>query len=134
MSKELPLIILNPKSGQGISEQKWASRASLIRTQLGPFECEFTRATGDGIRLAGEAASAGRKLIIACGGDGTISEVANGILASGADAELGLLPGGTGGGFRRTLGVPAPLGQAASRLKNGSPPPNDRRTTAIVVS
>ena len=57
--------------------------------------------------------------IIACGGDGTISEVANGILESGADAELGLLPSGTGGDFRRTLRMPARTEDAARVLRTG---------------
>ena len=58
-------------------------------------------------------------MIIACGGDGTISEVANGILLSGSDAELGILPNGTGGDFRRTLGIPARPRDAARILQEG---------------
>jgi len=59
------------------------------------------------------------KLIVACGGDGTISEVANGILSSGKGAELGILPSGTGGDFRRTLGIPSRARDAAMILKEG---------------
>jgi len=58
-------------------------------------------------------------LIIACGGDGTISEVANGILSSGKDAELGVLPSGTGGDFRRTLEIPSRTRDAARILRIG---------------
>ncbi len=61
----------------------------------------------------------GQRLIIACGGDGTISEVANGILESGEDAELGILPSGTGGDFRRTLGIPTRSSDAALALRRG---------------
>ncbi len=57
--------------------------------------------------------------IIACGGDGTINEVANGILESSRDAGLGVLPSGTGGDFRRTLGLPANTREAAHRLRTG---------------
>jgi YegS/Rv2252/BmrU family lipid kinase len=118
-SLDLPLIIVNPKSGRGITEQKWASLANVIRTDFGPFACEFTRARGDASRIAEEEAKRGRRLIIAVGGDGTISEVANGILRSGSEAELGILPGGTGGDFRRTLGVSPKLHEAAIALRNG---------------
>jgi YegS/Rv2252/BmrU family lipid kinase len=69
--------------------------------------------------LASDAARHGARLIIACGGDGTISEVANGILDSGEDAELGLLPSGTGGDFRRTLGIPSRPRDAAQILRKG---------------
>jgi diacylglycerol kinase (ATP) len=67
------------------------------------------------------AAQAARKtnLIIACGGDGTISEVANGILTAGKDVELGILPSGTGGDFRRTIGIPARSREAARILRTG---------------
>ena len=62
----------------------------------------------------------GRQFIIACGGDGTINEVANGILESGTDAELGVLPSGTGGDFRRSLNIPHGTREAARALKTGS--------------
>ncbi|MDQ2746484.1 MAG: diacylglycerol kinase family lipid kinase, partial [Acidobacteriota bacterium] len=62
----------------------------------------------------------GRKLIIACGGDGTINEAANGILESGKDCELGILPSGTGGDFRRTLGMPNDSREAAKCLRDGA--------------
>lgn len=120
MSAHLPLIIVNPKSAGGSTESRWASIASDLATHLGRFSVEFTRAAGDGIRLADEGARSGRKFIIACGGDGTINEVANGILNSGEkDCELGVLPSGTGGDFRRTLGMPATAIEAARGLKNG---------------
>lgn len=79
----------------------------------------FTKHRGDGAALAAEAARKGEKLIIACGGDGTVSEVANGILTSGKDAELGIMPNGTGGDFRRTLEIPSRSRDAARILRTG---------------
>lgn len=115
----LPLIIVNPKSAAGSTKAKWAEIASDVRTHFGPFSVAFTKKQGDGIELAQRAAANGRKLIIACGGDGTINEVANGILNSGADAELGILPSGTGGDFRRTIGMPTAIREAAKALRSG---------------
>jgi YegS/Rv2252/BmrU family lipid kinase len=115
---DVPLIIVNPKSGRGMTERKWASLASSIRTHLGPFDCKFTKAPRDAVNIAEAASKDGRKLIIAMGGDGTVSEVANGILKSGSPAALGLLPGGTGGDFRRTLKIPDDIVKAAQQLKN----------------
>jgi YegS/Rv2252/BmrU family lipid kinase len=71
------------------------------------------------MRLAEQAAKSGREFIIACGGDGTINEVANGILQSGGTSELGVLPSGTGGDFRRTLGMPHTNRDAAAALRDG---------------
>ena len=112
-------MIVNPKSAGGSTESRWAKAASDFRAQFGAFNVEFTRQAGDAINLAQVAASAGRRLIIACGGDGTINEVANGILDSGAAVELGILPSGTGGDFRRTLKIPNGAREAARALRDG---------------
>lgn len=115
----LPLIIVNPKSASGSTRDNWSSMASDIRTHFGPFQVAFTKGTGDGVDLAKRSAIEGRKFIIACGGDGTINEIANGIIESGEDCELGIIPSGTGGDFRRTLGIPTELREAARALKEG---------------
>jgi len=115
----LPLIIVNPASADGATEKNWPKIASDLRTHFGPFSVAFTEAIGDGRRLAAEAAQQGIKLIVACGGDGTISEVANGIIESKKEAELGILPSGTGGDFRRTLAIPANTREAARTLRDG---------------
>ncbi|MEP6704870.1 MAG: diacylglycerol kinase family protein, partial [Acidobacteriota bacterium] len=115
----LPLVIANPKSAAGSTRDKWSAIASDLRTHFGSFNVAFTKGPGDGIELALRAAEAGRTFIIACGGDGTINEIANGILRSGKDVELGLLPSGTGGDFRRTIGMPLEVREAARSLKDG---------------
>lgn len=115
----LPLVIVNPASANRRTLDSWPAIASDLRTHFGPFNCAFTGRQGDGRRLAACAAQEGRRLIIACGGDGTISEVANGIMESGAEAELGLLPSGTGGDFRRTLRIPSRAIAAATILRTG---------------
>jgi YegS/Rv2252/BmrU family lipid kinase len=116
---ELPLVIVNPASAGGATRAAWPGVASDLRTHFGPFNCAFTEQPGDGRRLAVTEAGRGRQLIIACGGDGTASEVANGILESGCDVELGLLPSGTGGDFRRTLGLSMHAATAARALGTG---------------
>ncbi len=115
----LPIVIANPKSAAGATREKWSAIASDLRAHFGAFTVAFTKGPGDGIELARRGADAGRPLIIACGGDGTINEIANGILLSGKDVELGVLPSGTGGDFRRTLGMPLDPREAARALKTG---------------
>ena len=115
----LPLIIVNPESAGGATRKSWPKLASDLRTYFGAFRTVFTEGPGAGVSLAAEASRKGAKLIIACGGDGTISEVANGILISGRDVELGILPSGTGGDFRRTLGIPSQARKAATVLRDG---------------
>ena len=115
----LPLVIVNPKSAGGSTREKWSLTASELRAHFGPFNMAFTKCQGDGIDLAERAAKSGRKFIIACGGDGTINEIANGILLSGENVELGVLPSGTGGDLRRTLGLPLTNREAATALRDG---------------
>jgi diacylglycerol kinase (ATP) len=115
----MSIVIVNPSSASGGTGEAWPQIASDLRTQFGPFKVVFTKRRGDAAAIASEAARKGVKFIIACGGDGTVSEVANGILSSGKDAELGILPSGTGGDFRRTLEVPSQSRAAARVLKRG---------------
>ncbi len=115
----LPLVIVNPTSAGGATGRRWPAIASDLRTHFGAFTPAFTKESGDACAIAAREAKAGRKFIIACGGDGTINEVANGILESGTDTELGILPSGTGGDFRRTLGFSNNAAETARSLRKG---------------
>jgi len=115
----MSVVIVNPSSASGSTGEAWPQIASDLRSQFGSFRVVFTKRRGDAAALAGEAARKGAKFIIACGGDGTVSEVANGILSSGKDVELGILPSGTGGDFRRTLEIPSQSRAAARVLSTG---------------
>ena len=115
----LPVVIVNPASAEGATRENWPKIASDLRTHFGAFTVEFTDATGHARQIANDRAQQGAKLIIACGGDGTISEVANGIIESNHEAELGILPGGTGSDFRRTLAMPTNIAAAARALRDG---------------
>lgn len=119
-NESLPLVIVNPKSAGGATASHWAETASDFRAHFGAFNVAFTKKQGDGASLAKRAIEAGRRFIIACGGDGTINEVANGILGTGADCELGILPSGTGGDFKRTLEIPSNTREAARALREGA--------------
>src|SRR5205085_6551035 len=116
----LPLIIVNPASAGGATAEAWPGVASEVRRHFGPFEVAFTKKGGEAVEISEREARAGRAFIVACGGDGTVNEVANGILRAGARAELGVLPGGTGGDFRRTLKIPTRTADAARLLREGT--------------
>ena len=115
----MSVVIVNPSSASGSTGEAWPQIASDLRSQFGSFRVVFTKRRGDAAALAGDAARKGAKIIIACGGDGTVSEVANGILSSGKDVVLGILPSGTGGDFRRTLEIPSQSRAAARVLSQG---------------
>jgi diacylglycerol kinase (ATP) len=119
--RNIPLVIVNPASAGGRTARQWPAQAHALATHFGPFNCAFTSRAGEAAMIAEREARAGsRTFLIACGGDGTVSEVANGILSSGAkQVELGILPSGTGGDFRRTLRIPTSIREAARALRTG---------------
>jgi YegS/Rv2252/BmrU family lipid kinase len=116
-----PVVIVNPRSGGGMDEKSWASAVGLLSDGLGAFDSRFTERPGHARAIAHQEATAGRKLVIAFGGDGTISEVADGLVAAGGKAELGIIPRGTGGDFRRSLGIENQLLAAAERVRKSVP-------------
>jgi diacylglycerol kinase (ATP) len=98
-------VVFNPMSGKG----RGASFVSPVLAALGVngrVEHALTTGPGDETRLAEEAVGRGFRRIVAVGGDGTWSNVANGILRTGVPARLGLVPGGTGCDLAKSLGIP----------------------------
>ena len=64
-----------------------------------------TREPGHGTALAAQAARDGATCVVAVGGDGTVHEVANGLLRQNAAVSLGVVPVGTGNDFAKLVGV-----------------------------
>jgi YegS/Rv2252/BmrU family lipid kinase len=103
---DAPLLIVNPASGGGRTGRTFAACLETIEAALGPVEIAKSARAGHAIDLAREGARAGHRRIVAVGGDGTFHEVVNGVLDSGRDdVRVGLIAQGTGGDFRRTLGL-----------------------------
>ena len=82
-------------------------------------EVRYTSSPGDGKQLAAEAVKDGSDLVIVCGGDGTINEVANG-MATGP-VPLAVLPGGTANIVAKELGLPGRIVKAARQLHSWRP-------------
>ena len=118
MAPDRPLLIVNPRSGGGLSESRWARLAGAVAEGLGPFDTQLTQPPDHARELAYEAAQAGRRLVVAVGGDGTLNEVVNGLMEAGQGptTEVAILPRGTGGDFRRTLDFPSDFTTAARRI------------------
>jgi len=123
MSRERPLVIVNPKAGGGFSERKAARLIRAVSEGLGEVDIAFTEAPRHATALARAAALEGRALVVAFGGDGTVSEVVAGLLeARGAGGqpvatELAVVPRGTGGDLRRTLDLPHDIVESARHAR-----------------
>ncbi|HMO95528.1 MAG TPA: acylglycerol kinase family protein, partial [Tepidiformaceae bacterium] len=102
-----PLFIINPMSGGGRTGKRLGSLIDAIeRAGLQP-DVVFTTHRGHGLDLAAEAIDEGREFLVACGGDGTVNEVANAIMAAGANdrVRLGTIGMGTGKDIAKGLGI-----------------------------
>jgi YegS/Rv2252/BmrU family lipid kinase len=128
-----PLLVVNPRSGGGATGRTFGAMKSTIEARLGAVEIAMTERPGHGIDLAREGATAGHPLVIAVGGDGTLHEVVNGLMqarsgsyGTKADAvRLGLIGQGTGGDFRKSIGLEHRLDKYLDALASGKERPLD---------
>jgi YegS/Rv2252/BmrU family lipid kinase len=100
-------VIVNPVAGASTTYRKWPRISSLLNHIGLPFEFQYTEGVGHAIELAREAAGNGCQFLVAVGGDGTVNEVANGILQTKElnGATIGIISTGTGGDFIRSIGI-----------------------------
>ena len=96
-----PIIILNPTAGSPEDVRSWQER---IESLAGDCPVRVTSHTGEAEELARHAVDEGFTRIVAAGGDGTVSQVANGL--AGSNATLGVLPMGSVNVFAMELGLP----------------------------
>ena len=118
-------VVVNPASAGGRTAREWPAIAEVLHRAGLDFETAFTSGPLEATDLARAAVEQGRELVVAAGGDGTISEVAAGFFTNGelldTDTRFGVLPTGTGGDFRRTFNIPVDTAAAAQVLAAGSP-------------
>jgi YegS/Rv2252/BmrU family lipid kinase len=110
-------FIINPAASAGRCQTQWAELQDYFRQDSVPAKCLFTARPGDAVRFAQDMARE-CDIVVAVGGDGTIFEVASGLLLSGATHPcLGIVPLGTGNDAARLCGV-SDLAQARMALRN----------------
>lgn len=113
-------VIVNPAAGRGRGARMLTDIRTAFAT-VGVTGIETTGMAGDEHALARRALDEGCTTLVAVGGDGTWSNVAGAILASGADCRLALLAAGTGNDFAKTVGAPAGDLAATARLATEGP-------------
>jgi len=102
--------VLNPAAGRGAAARALDPIAREFHHQGWSVEVERTERPGHGAELAARAVQAGAQRIVAVGGDGTVHDVANGLLrhglgGRGGDVALGVVPIGSGNDFAKLVGV-----------------------------
>ena len=97
-------FIVNPVAGNGKPIKCMDKVDEYLNHKKIPFEVVYTKAPGHATDLAAKLAEADdAKAVIAVGGDGTVAEVAAGLL--GTECPLGIIPAGTGNDYRRSLDI-----------------------------
>lgn len=120
MAKQNPVktfLIINKYAGHG----KGAKAVDVVIPYLAkngyPAEYAFTQGSGHAIELAGKALAEGFDLVVAVGGDGTVNEVAQGLI--GSNIPMGIIPMGSGNGLARELGIPVNMHRSTRTLIAG---------------
>jgi len=97
-------VIVNPAAPNLPSRRHLREAASWLHSQGWQADWAFTRSSGDATATAARAAQEGRSLVVVCGGDGTISEVVNGL--AGSETALAVIPAGTANVWAKEVGIP----------------------------
>jgi diacylglycerol kinase (ATP) len=122
-------VILNPYSGRYTGRRRWPAAQAALQAAGFAHELVTTERPGHARELARDAALAGCSPIVAAGGDGTVSEVVNGLADAAEDGRplgpIGILPVGTANDIVDTLGIPRDLDAAARVLAQGRTRPMD---------
>lgn len=114
------VFIINPTAGKKDCTARMMDMAKGLAARHGlDLECILTKSAGHAMETARTLARSGQEVrIYACGGDGTINEVANGI-AGFSNAAMTCIPVGTGNDFLKNFGGMAPLFSDAENLWDG---------------
>ena len=125
------VVIINPAAGparRGAPAERVAIATRILERARLPYRVQLTERPNHAYDLAGAAVEEGATLVIAWGGDGTINEVAQALVFTGAS--LGLVPGGSGNGLARELKIPFDPERAIERALA----PSERRLDVGEIS
>ena len=120
------IFIINPTAGKTDSRQKIYDMAESLRQKHGlDVQCILTKKQGHATELAKKLCETGETLrFYACGGDGTVNEVANGIIGYD-NAAMTVIPVGTGNDFLKNFGDDMEKFRDAENLRDGPQFPMD---------
>jgi diacylglycerol kinase (ATP) len=123
LSPESVQVIVNPTSGGGKVRRLIPELEVGLREMGVPGPIRFTEGPGHAGDLARRAVEEGTSRLLVVGGDGTVHEVANGLLSGeeGPLPAISLLPVGTGNDFHRMIRGPGGVEGALRRLRDGTP-------------
>jgi diacylglycerol kinase (ATP) len=113
------LVILNPSSGKAKPDAAERIIGTALEEVGATYELRTTNGAEDPVAWAERAATDGFDVVLAAGGDGTVTAVATGLLRSEDAAILGIVPMGTGNGLARVLRLPIDARKAILAMDAG---------------
>jgi diacylglycerol kinase (ATP) len=123
------LLIVNPAAGSGSAGRAVPAVEQALERRGVKVTVKPTAGPGDACKIARESHQGATDVIIVMGGDGTLNEVCQAYLDDLGrplpGPPLGLIPVGTGGDFRKTLGLGRDIDANVARLVESEPRPID---------
>mgnify|MGYP001161456007 CR=1 FL=1 len=117
-SKKAITFIVNPISGS----KNYSNIHKIIEDNLDhdqfTYSVVFTNGPNHATLLSSQAAAAGSNIIVAVGGDGSVNEVAQGLI--GTNSKLAVIPTGSGNGFARHFNIPLDISQSIKVINSQS--------------
>ena len=113
-------LIINQTAGGGKVKKLLPEILENFKKIDIPYHISHTTCSGGATQLAQHAADNGAELIVSVGGDGTINEIINGIMASKNQPPLGIIPAGWANDFIKSTAIPNDIYQACQVIKKGN--------------
>jgi diacylglycerol kinase family enzyme len=127
--KDIWLIIVNVFAASKKAGDQWQRAESLLKQEGVAYECRYTGDSGNACRIAEISSREGYRKFVAVGGDGTVHDVLNGIMAfvDSPDSDscledyyLAVLPMGSGNDWVRSLDIPCDVKKIVGLITEGS--------------
>ena len=126
MTTRIPALFLNPTAGRGRAKRRLPRILELLEAAGIHVEVHLSTDVGAHENQVREAVGSGTTQLIVAGGDGSVHEAVNGIMAADGRAALGVIPVGTGNDFAKAAGIPLDWEAAttllARRVADGAQP------------
>lgn len=119
MGNKKAALVINPRTGQNVT--KITDVLAVLSAAGWKTSIALKEYGGHSMELANEAAENKSDLVLAYGGDGTLSQVVNGVMDTKGQSRVGVIPGGTANVWAGEIGVPTDPVKAALSLVNSEP-------------
>lgn len=121
MDKKI-MAVVNPVSAGGKTAKIWPKKSKIFKREFKYFKEVYTETAGEAVEIASKAVSLNYDYLVAVGGDGTVNEIVNGMLAADLNnnlkTKLIISSHGTGSDLNRVLLLPEETEALIKRIKN----------------